>query len=121
MAMITIDETTLPNPVGYKVSLQDLDSENTTRSETGHMTRDRVRAGVYKIDVTWQLKRPALQQITDQLEPAKFEVKFFDPTDSAVHAAQMYCGDRTGTLKSFPDENKPEESLWELSVQLIEF
>jgi hypothetical protein len=121
MAMISIGGVALPNPTDYKVILQDLDSDNTTRSETGFLTRDRVRAGIYKIDVTWQVKRPLLKLITDQLETAKFTVTFFDPTDSADHTAQMYCGDRSGTLKSYTDESKPDESLWELSLQLIEF
>lgn len=122
MAMISIGGVALPNPVDYKVNLQDLDGESTLRSETGHMTRDRVRAGIYKIDVTWRVKKPVLQLITDQLKPAKIDVTFFDPTDSdEQHSAQMYCGDRAGTLKSYTDAGKPEDSLWELSVQLIEY
>ena len=43
-AMITIGNTELPAPTDYTVTLQDLDSESTRRTEAGTLIRDRVRA-----------------------------------------------------------------------------
>ena len=53
MAMLKINNIDMPapKPDGYKVSLQDIDSENTRRTETGIMTQT-VSAGVYRLDVT---------------------------------------------------------------------
>ena len=123
MAMIRIDGLDLPAPKdgGYDVSLQDIDSENTRRTESGVLNRDRVRAGIYKIEVTWRVKKPQLKIITDALKPAKLSVVFFDPTTATSPTRQMYCGDRTGKLLSMNDPDSPNESLWELSTSLIEY
>jgi len=119
MAMIRIDGVDLPAPVEYSVSLQDLDSENTKRTETGVLQRDRIRAGVYKIQVKWRVTKAQLKIITDALKPAKFSVTFFDPTTNTNPTRQMYCGDRTADL--IKNSSNPDESVWDLSTSLIEY
>lgn len=121
MALITVGSTPLPDPVEYSVSLQDIDSENTRRTETGLLTRDRVRAGLYKIQATWKVTKTQLKTITDAIAPAKFSVTFFDPTTGTNPTKDMYSGDRTGNLILLKDPNSPGDSLWELSVALIEY
>ncbi len=121
MALIKIGSTPLPDPVEYSVSLQDIDSENTRRTETGTLKRDRVRAGVYKIQVAWKVTKTQLKTITDAISPAQFSVTFFDPTTSTNPTKYMYSGDRTGKLILLKDPNNPGESLWELSTSLIEY
>ncbi len=121
MALIKIGTIDLPSPVEYSVSLQDIDSENTRRTETGELTRDRVRAGVYKIQATWKVTKTQLETITDAISSAKFSVTFFDPTTSTSPTKDMYSGDRTGNLILLKDPNNPGESLWELSAALIEY
>lgn len=121
MALIKIGSTSLPDPVKYSVTLQDIDSENTRRTEAGTMTRDRVRAGVYKIQVAWKVTKTQLKTITDAISPAQFSVTFFDPTTSTNPTKYMYSGDRTGKLILLKDPNNPGESLWELSTSLIEY
>lgn len=120
-AIITIGSTELPAPVEYTVSLQDIDSENTRRTEAGILTRDRVRGGVYKIQVAWKVTKTQLKTITDAISPAQFSVTFFDPTTSTDPTKYMYSGDRTGKLILLKDPNNPGESLWELSTSLIEY
>lgn len=120
MALIRIGGVDLPAPVEYSVSLQDIDSENTRRTETGVLQRDRVRGGVYKITVAWQVKHSVLKTITDAISPAKFSVTFFDPTTGSYPTRSMYCGDRDGKLILYKASN-PSESLWELSTSLIEY
>jgi hypothetical protein len=119
MALISIGSTDLPDPVEYSVTLQDLDSENTKRTETGLLSRDRVRAGVYKIQATWKVKKTDLMTITTALAPAKMSVTFFDPTSSENVTKDMYSGDRSGNL-IFMAKN-PDDSLWEFSTALIEY
>jgi hypothetical protein len=121
MALITIGSTPLPDPVEYSVSLQDIDSENTRRTEAGILTRDRVRGGVYKIQITWKVTKTQLKTITDAISPAQFSVTFFDPTTSTDPTKYMYSGDRTGKLILLKDPNNPSSSLWELSTSLIEY
>lgn len=117
MALITIDSTPLPDPVEYSVSLQDIDSENTRRTESGVLTRDRVRAGVYKIQATWKVNKTDLKIITDAVKPAQFAVTFFDPTTSTNPTRDMYVGDRTANLLHL----ESGKSLWELTLSLIEY
>lgn len=120
MAIIKIGGIDMPAPTKYNVTLQDLDSENTTRTETGDLVRDRIRAGVYKIGVTWLVEHTVLKNITDALAPAKFNVTFFDPTTNTNQTKEMYCGDRNGELKHYKHDN-PSKSLWEISTSLIEY
>lgn len=117
MALITIGSTTLPDPSEYSVSLQDIDSENTRRTEAGVLTRDRVRAGVYKIQATWKVNKTDLKKITDAVSPAKFSVTFFDPTTSSNPTKDMYVGDRMARLIHL----ESGQSLWELTLSLIEY
>lgn len=118
--MIQINGVDLPAPVEYSVSLQDIDSENTRRTETGMLQRDRVRSGVYKIQIKWRVTRTQLKIITDALKPAKFSATFFDPTTSTTPTRYMYCGDRNADLIYYK-EGFPDDSLWEISTSLIEY
>ena len=49
MNLIKIGAFTPVCPSKYSVELSDMDGENSNRSETGYMNRDRVRAGIYKL------------------------------------------------------------------------
>lgn len=120
MAIIRIGGADMPSPTKYNVSLQDIDSENTKRTETGQLVRDRIRAGVYKIGVTWLVEHSQLMVITDAISPEKFSVTFFDPTTNSNKTCDMYCGDRNGELKHYNTSN-PNKSLWEITTSLIEY
>lgn len=121
MALISIGGTDLPSPTEYSVFLQDIDSENTKRTETGILTRDRVRAGVYKIEVAWKITKAQMKTITDALIPAKISVTFFDPTTSSTSTKDMYCGDRSGKMMKAFNPSVPGENMWEFSTSLIEY
>ena len=120
MAMITIGTTDLPAPVEYSVTRQDLDSENTGRSETGVLQRVRVRAGIYTVKPTWRVTKTQLKIITDAIAAASFSATFFDPTTSSSPTKTMYAGNRESKLIKFKTGDE-SNSLWELSVELIEY
>ncbi len=120
MALITIGSTDMPAPTKYTVTLQDIDSANTARTETGVLIRDRVRAGVYKIEVTWLVEHTQIKTITDAIAADKFQVTFFDPTTNTNKTCYMYCGDRSGDL-IFYNANDPSKSLWKITTSLIEY
>lgn len=119
MALIKVGTTDLPEPNEYAVTVQDLDSENTKRTETGLLNRDRVRAGVYKIQAAWIVTTTQLKTITDAIQDAKFSVTFYDPTSSTNVTKDMYCGDRSGSLKL--RKTNSADNLWEFSTSLIEY
>lgn len=121
MALLTVDGIPLPEPTSYKVTQSDLDSENTYRSEAGYMQRDRVRAGIYQIEVGWTVRRDEYRTIVQALSPAKFTVTFFDPHAAQARTTAMYAGDRSGTLIAYADDERPDDSLWDLTCSLIEF
>jgi hypothetical protein len=120
MAMLVIGSTSLPNPAKYKVTLQDLDSDNTTRSETGVMTRDRVRAGVYTIECSFKVNKTQLKTITDAIAAVSLSVAFFDPTTSSTPTKTMYVGNRSCDLLGYKT-GAESSSLWELSFSLIQY
>jgi hypothetical protein len=120
MALIKINGIDMPAPTKLNVTLQDIDSENTQRTETGLLTRDRVRAGVYKLSITWLVTTANLKKITDAVSAAKFSVTFFDPTTNSNPTKDMYSGDRAGDLKHY-DQKDPSKSYWEISFNLIEY
>lgn len=123
MSLIQVNGTDLPNPVSYSVTRSDLDSGNTTRNESGHLYRERIREGVYKIEAGWKmLSKSSLKAITDIVSSESFTVKFFDPTTSAEVTANMYSsGDRKASLVSYTDLNDPNESYWNFNCNFIEY
>lgn len=113
--LIYIGGREMPSPVTYKVTLSDLDAPNAGRSESGIMSRDRVRADVGKIELAWKnLTTSELQTVIQAVSPESFEVRYFFGTE---HTATMYAGDRSIDLKML-DTN---ESYWDMSVNLVEY
>lgn len=120
MAMITVGSVKLPNPTSYKVKGSDLDSESTERNELGYMQRDRVRANIRRIDVSWNVSKAEYQIIAAAIAPSEFPVTFFDPDSGPMRTATMYASDRDGSLTVYVDENEPDKSRWVLACALIE-
>lgn len=117
--LIYIGGSLMPALRTYRVDLQDIDSSDSGRSETGVMYRNRVRSNVYKIQATWRVKRTQLNQIITSITPAAFSVQFFDPNTDSVQTRTMYAGDRSSTM--IKNDNKPEETWWDFSVNFIEY
>lgn len=117
--LIWIGGSLMPAPRTYAVSLQDLDSADSGRSETGMMYRNRVRSNVYKIQATWRLTRVDLAKIIAAITPASFSVKFFDPNTLTTPTKTMYAGDRSSTMVI--NNGDPSETWWDFSVNLIEY
>ncbi len=117
--LIKIGGVLMPPPKTYSVSCSDLDSEDSGRSETGIMFRNRVRAGVYKIQAQWRVKSSDLSIIAGAIAPEAFGVQFFDPTTVTQKTCQMYAGDRSCAMVLNDDE--AAEAWWDFSVNFIEY
>lgn len=107
------------SPRSYGVQRSDLDSEDSGRSETGMMFRNRIRAGMYKIQVTWRVNRSQLSAIASAISSDSFSVTFFDPTTASTKICTMYAGDRSATM--ILNADTATETLWDLSVNFIEY
>lgn len=113
--MIRINGVRLPCPSKYSIPQFDIDSPDTTRNERGVLQRDRVRQGVYKIEMEWNaLTNGDLQTILSVVKPSSLTVKFITPTGYVTK--RMYVGDRKVDLvKGFG------QLRWGLSLNLIEY
>lgn len=122
MAMIRIDGVDMPNPSSYGGDTADLDSENSGRaSETGFLTRDRIRAATHKLRVAWTVNRAQLSAIALAISPESLTVRFFDAAVAGYTTATMYAGSQSWSLLSHIDDANPAGSLWEITVNFIEF
>ena len=117
MAMINIDGVDLPAPIKLKPPNSDIDSKDSGRNELGGFQRDRVRQGLYKIELAWKnLSSSDLHLIKTAIKPSEF--KFTFPSEVGFITKTMYAGDRDIDMVSYnSDFNK---ILWDISFNLIE-
>jgi len=118
MAMITIDGVVLPSPSKYGLPDFDLDSENTNRNEEGVLQRDRIRQGVYKIELEWTgITSSQLATIKAATQPASIQVTF--PSELGFITKTMYAGDRNIEMVKYHEDYT--KIRWNLSFNLTEF
>ena len=118
MAMINIDGVDLPTPTKFKPPNFDLDSEDTNRNELGYMQRDRVRQGIYKLELAWKnITSSELATIKASVTPEKVKVTF--PSEVGDIKKDMYAGDRNIEMVSYDkDYNK---ILWNIEFNLTKY
>ena len=118
MAMITIDGVDLPSPSVFKIPRSDLDSSDTGRNELGVLQRDRIRQGIYKIELEWKgINSSDLYLIESAIEPAELNVTF--PTPTGLVTKEMYAGDRNVEMVKYSDDF--DKIRWNISFNLIEY
>lgn len=117
MIEITIDGIDLPSPTKYRIPKFDIDSSDTNRNELGILQRDRIRQGVFKIELEWKmLTSSELHLIETAVKPDKINVTFDTPTGKQTK--QMYVGDRNIEGIAFEGTDKMR---WHLSFNLTEY
>lgn len=119
MDIITIDGVVLPAPSTLSIGMQDLDSPDTSRNEQGILQRDRVREGVYKIELAFNVKKGnEIQIIESAIKNAKLNVTFPDTT--GMITKEMYVGDRKKDVVLY-NGGVSDEIRWDLSFNLVEY
>lgn len=109
----------MPHPASMSVTVQDLDSPDSARNELGFLQRDRIRAGVYKISLSFNNRYgPDVATVEEAISAASFEVTF--PDSSGMVTKTMYVGDRTKDMVLFR-EGDFSQMVWTLSFDLIEY
>lgn len=117
MAIIKIDGIDLPAPSSLKNQQFDIDSADTNRNEEGYLQRDRVRQGVYKIELEWKAITSAqVSTILNAIEPASVQVTF--PSPEGILTKTMYVGDRNIEIARYIDES---DIRWNVRFSLIEY
>lgn len=119
MDIITIDGVALPHPSTLQILKSDLDSPDTTRNELGMLQRDRIRQGVYKIELEFRNKTGSeIATIESVIQGAKLTVKF--PDTNGLITKEMYVGDRTKEVVLY-NNGVVSETRWTLNFNLVEY
>lgn len=114
MALLKINGTELPAPTTYSVQYSDIDSSDTGRAENGVMLRNRIRAGVVKISVSWsKLTQTETDLVLDAVRGVSCSVEYYGGST----AKEMYAGDRSLQLVCLGKDG----ARFDVSYNLIEF
>lgn len=117
LSLLKIDGVELPEVATYKVTLSDADGPNSGRSETAVMNRDRVRANIAKIELSWKnVETEDMKKIISAVTPEEFTVDYFFGT---MRNAEMYAGDKTIDLKVTNESGTT--AVWDINVNLVEY
>lgn len=112
MAVIKINGVSLPAPTKINTPRFDLDSGDAKRNEAGYMQRDRVRQGIFKIELEWRmLTSSEVRRIESSIRPASVSVTFTTP--EGIKTKRMYAGDRKTDMVV--------DDYWNMSFNLIEY
>ena len=116
MELITFGSYTPPTPTKYSLDIQDIDSEDSGRGETGYMVRERVREGIYKLSLAFtNITSDDVLEIKQALSPSSIKVTIYDGEHVDI---EMYAGNRTLNLKSVDGEGN---CFWDMSFSLTEY
>lgn len=116
MNLVKLGGYSPPAPTEYSLDIQDIDSADSGRGETGYMSRERVREGIYKLSLGFtNISSDDVLAIKQAISPSEISVELFD---GEMVNAQMYSGNRTLKLKSIDDNSN---CFWDMSFSLTEF
>jgi len=121
MALITINGTALPNPTKYSVPMQDMNSSDSSYSESGLYIRNRVRQGICRLELSWIVKGEDASTILSAIQPDKVQVRYFDPRTGGYSLAEMYVEDRSCALVSYKSDVNSDANLWEIAFNLMQY
>ncbi len=116
MPLITINGVAIPTITSYKLEMADLDSDNSTRSESGDLNRDVIRLDIATIAFSCSLTGAELDTVVAAMAADEFPVTFRAPVQGGYKTATMYAGNRSINLLT----DTPQER-WEFSVSLVEY
>lgn len=120
-ALITINNTVMPTPSKYNIPMHDIDSSDSSYSESGLYIRNRVRQGVCQLALAWVVKGGDASTILNAIKPDKVQVKYYDPRTGTYSSAEMYVEDRSCNLINYMNGENSNSNLWEISFNLIQY
>lgn len=94
-ALIKIDGVALPAPSDIKVEIQDLDGESVRPVATGVLRRNRIRANMLKVTLTWNLNTFVdVMSILNTVTPVEFNAELYIPDHGIRGTKKMYAGNK---------------------------
>ena len=100
---IKVNDTILPTPSTFEVTIQDYDSSEAGRNSTGQLFRDRITVKE-KVAISWKvLDAQQMKTILNAVTDVFFTVEYFSPKLADYRTATMYVGDRTVTAYTFSE------------------
>lgn len=115
---IKVNGTALPFPTDFQVSANDLDSENSTRSEgTGILTRERIRANVHEVSYAVDMITDAqLETIQRAIEPEAVQIELW--WGKTINA-KMYASKPSASIMAH--DPVTGTTYWSFSVSFTEY
>lgn len=98
MFVFKIDGVQMPAPAhdNFKITYDDIDSAKSTRNALGYLRRERLRAGMFKIELEYNMMSNANHsKVLKAIKPAMIDVEFFSPEHNEVVTRRMYAGPRS--------------------------
>ena len=97
---LTINGRTVKQPAEVVYNRYDLDSEDSFRSLSGEMQRDRVAVKV-KLECRWNgLTASEMSVILQAMDAVFFDINYFDPYSGGYTTKTFYVGDRSAPVYS---------------------
>ncbi len=116
--LITIGSTPIPGINGYNVTLEDIDSEETQRDETGTMHRKPLRKNVMKIAVSAVIPTSQVKAIAALISEDTFDASVYCPlhpdASSGYISSTFYVTKKGAQLLSY------KEGYWTISFNAVE-
>lgn len=95
-AKIIIDGAVLPAPSDIKVEIQDLDGESVRPVATGVLRRNRIRANMLKVTLTWNINPMTdVMSILNAVTPSEFSAELYIPDHGIRATRKMYAGNKS--------------------------
>ena len=107
----------MPSPSSFKTPNMDLHSDATGRDEMGEQHIDRIRQGVYKLELEWSgIDSAKVRTLKNAVKLSSFSVELL--TENGLVTKKMYVGDRSQDMVKF--NNDFNKIIWNLSFNLVE-
>lgn len=115
---IKVNGQSLPSPTGFSVKANDLDSENSTRSQgTGVLKRERIRHNIHEVDYSVDMiTDQQLEFLQNVFAPEAINVEFW--WGMTVNA-KMYAASPQAEIMFY--DKAAGVTYWSFSVSLTEY
>lgn len=121
--IISVGGTNLPHVREYTFTLEDIDGDNSTRTEAGIMHREIIRSNVYHGSVVHICTETEMEAICTALKSAAtIQVTALCPGKGtqATDTFYAYVSKLETKLILYENQSGNEESWWQVSYQLVE-
>jgi hypothetical protein len=121
MSLISVNGTALPIPQKYSIPMQDMDSSDSSYSESGIYIRNRIRQGVCRLELAWLVCGSEAADLLTAIQPDKVQENYYDPRTGAAADAEMFVEDRSCELVSYKSDEDPDANHWAISFNLVQY